>query len=903
MFNTDKMKDLTPLDVVFTPGESPTAQKLQGMQEQDANAIRELEMAIGDMYNNSGHTYSWLNTLARMIGNSDDLNPVILPSYEENDYIQNLTAGKSEHELDLIPVGVGAEIIKESYDSSVDPMAYKNDVSLLVEEGDWTITQAQEENGNQKNEKRIVTHSPSTGGYIIFNKVTTGKGSIDEHAKHSLIPTLAQAKTGGPYVTMSLSSAASNTYVLTLPDIKTDADISGNPVDVSLSNTKTHIVTGRKYEFPHYFFSIDGLDLASDDTTSPKPEKIFPLNVFQIYNWDTKEKLSGIIEVRASVINIARKYQVYVRFQKDIQVDVGARYIVAVSGNSITQYIKALSRFMIEHKHAGNDMVRHIAHKDLLGLRTASVDTNNRSSFYGPSSIDANDHSMYFHRNGFTSTDKGAGGNVIRGDVVVGSKVTGHDDAIHENYNVLADSNALVFGNHANGGKLFHEKINTHKISISRKNVPRIYSGPALKMIGSLNPTLSCLQMYLLGNLRITGDVVLGTDANNAVIIPGDLYLKRSLTLIPSDDEIIPMEAGSVRYSQKAQSPVFHNGIVEVPLGRTGCEILVGTGTTSFGKHNGTNAICIQAAIDEAAVNGGIVKILRGEYNVGLTTITIPQNVEVRGEGKLTIVKGTGTIFLLNGQSAKVGHMIVTGESAGAMATYGVVHNTSETVVENIQFIFCQTGQIVNSIAQRCVIGAANSYVSCTSNLSYEGTPHYTNKMIVYKPVGHTNDYRMANWSDKATILKNLKATSGIAMIYDESPATNSIGKGAFKVTGTGTIVYDDFMPVSPYNGVGGNIDAWKIGTEGTISVGAKCFDQNYVELGNVTFITTATDLAISMNHYWGIAVDGGSGFKLTTNTRFIKPYISITKNNNGIYFDGFEIYPMSVARVAAYMT
>ena len=898
----DKLKDLTPLSVYFSQGEAPTAEKLEGMMKQIEEGVEYLENTVGDSFNRTEYSKTWLNNIARTLGDLSMLSPRVLPSYEEENYMQDLLPGRVEHELDLIPTGVGSAIISVSNDASVVIGQFKSSVDLLENPGDWTIAPALLENGNQKNHKKLVTHSPAEGNTITFTKVTTGRGSVKEGGNYNLIPTPAQAETAGPFVTIALANEATNEYLFTLPVITKDYDKLGNIVDARLSNTVDHSVAGRNYTFPDYFFDPAGLDLASDDT-GVRPEKKFPLNIMQIYSWSTGEKLEGIVEIYTSPIPSARKYQCTVKFKQDVLLDLNDQYMIVVNGTSISDYIQSLSDFALDHSHAGDDMGRHISHADLLDLRTSTTDFANRSTYYGPSSISNNDHSMYLHRNGFTDSDVGGGANIMRGNLVVGNTDLGAAGE-HEHYNLNQDSFSLYFGHLANSAEIFYEKNAVHVAPEGRRNIPETYSGNALKVKGSVNDSNNRLNTILEGSLRVTKDVVLGSLEEDSLFVSGHAYFKHSLTLIPREQTGIPFEEGTMYYDKTEKELLVHNGSQLIAPGKVGIAAIVGDGINSFGKFNGPDGVSIQAGIDEASANGGgIVKVLKGTYDVGFISLTIPSNVQVVGEGSITLIKGSETVVTLSATSidAGISNVALSGPNPGVALRLISIEGT-RGVVSNIGCSFATQAIEIAANASHTLVESSITYSNCTSRTicrSYDPT----NKISIVRPAGFTPDFRMHNWGDKEGYASKWLVDNGTIALSYEDLENSTVGRGAIKILGTGSMYFDELMPVSPVTGIAGYCDAKAIGS-GVIHMGVLCYDKNYNYLGwNGGFLMSNVALPTSYLHKWGVQVDEGTAIdSFIAGTRFVRPYFSIGTNSAGIILDNFEIYPMTVSRVATYI-
>jgi len=523
----DKLRDLTPVDVNYSPGERPTDEKLEGGETQTREALEYLEATIGDAFGESLETnLMYVSNLSRDIGDRSRLNPILKPNVDMSSYIQNLDIGEMEHELDLIPVGNGATIISSSADTSVIPGQYKSSTSLLEIEGDWTILPGLVEGSIEKNSRKLITHSPSSGGTVTFANVTSGRGSSFIGASHNVIPSIAQAEDGGPFITVALSDAINNIYTIQLPSESTTETRLHESGNASISNTKAAIGGGQQMELPAWLFEVAGLDMGANDSGTGQG-KVFPLNVVRIYDWLNKKVIDGLLEVKASGSAGSRKWEMICTFRSDIALDtVTGEYLLITSGTSISEYVNALASDLYFHKHMGDDMIRGIKHADTFGLRTGDI-AGSRSAFYGPSSIDNNDHSMYFHRDGFTDSDIGSGGNVIRGDAVIGNTDLGMA-ATHEHYNLTADSYKLYFGETSSASqKIFFDKVKEQTLPLAWGTIPSTYSDTAMVIVPPLDDATSLERTAIVeGHFRAEGDVVLGTTVSNNVYITGEFRSK-----------------------------------------------------------------------------------------------------------------------------------------------------------------------------------------------------------------------------------------------------------------------------------------------------------------------------------------------------------------------------------------
>lgn len=899
-FKTDKIRDLTPLVTSFIPGESPTAEKLQGMMRQADAAIAYLENKVGDLAGEEGIYNTWGTTLARNIGDFSKLNPIVLPNLEILLYEQQLVAGQVEHELDMVPIGLLNNLIESTGDSSIVISQWKSSVKELEKPGDWTIEFSYIENGKVKRGRKLVTHSPAEGGSVVFKAVTSGRGSSLESSSENTIPNLAQAEDGGPFLDIEVVDSFAKTYLVTLPQRTKMYDKLGNIINFSASNSKSNVGLNSQYELPQWFFGADGLSLETDDVDGFP--KFIPLNLITLYDWDTKKEVEGIISLQASATPATRKFQFILQTKQDLILNIATgRYVITVAGNSIANQLKGLAEAVYHNTGAGNEMMRILSHKNLLDLRTGSVNYTNRSAFYGPSNINNNDHSMYFHRNGFTDTDKGAGGNVIRGDVVIGSTSTGLDDNIHENFNVITDSFALRFGNIINGPQVKYAKAMTYTIDHSYGSLPLGMVDAGLLIEGAvsdLNPARR--NIFLEGDIRTNGNIVLGKDSSDVIFVQGKMYVNDELTLIPRSTTGIIGEEGKTIYSSDEKAMVVYNGSRWVsPWNYSGYTTTIGDGVTSFGKYNGQTIATFNSALADVA-SGGIIKVLPGSYNFLGNKLSLPANVILEGSDDQTLISGTGIMFEAVGTNVTYRRFKIQNASVGIKASL------DKTTVDSVSFSNCGSAIQVTQTGTNLNVLENITYTNCTKTIDYPNNAPISSSQTVTRSALNYTDKTVNDWNNKEEVLKDYLVSSGTAIVTFNPALEGGIGKGAFSVTGTGVIVCKKMLPVNLNVGIGGHINAKQLGTNGTISVGVICYDASYNNLGTRNFIINNLTLGtgtMENSFYKGmmIATSGYTGLMFPTGTKFVQPVISITANDTGIVFDSFEIDNMTYARVVSW--
>lgn len=894
----DKLRDLTPVDIGYIPGERPTDEKLEGAEVQTKNALEYIEATIGDAFGESLQTdLMYISNISRDIGDRSAMNPVLLPSKTISNYIQSLTLGEMEHELDLIPTGSGAGMISSSGDTSVVPGQYKSTVAELTVTGDWTILPGKTEGGIQKNSRKLVTHAPSSGGTITFAQVTSGRGSAYEGARHNVIPSIAQAQAGGPFINVSVSDAVNNIYTIQLPQEELVVDNVYDSTNATLSNTKSSVGTNQQMRLPSWMFDVAGLDMGADEAGGGP--KVFPLNSIKIYDWIEKRVVPGLLEVKASSTPANRQWEISCTFRSDIILDdVSGQYLLVTNGTSIAEMIGALQRDVYFHTHMGDDMIRGIKHSDLFGLRTGSTTSSDRSAFYGPSNIDNSDHSMYLHRDGYVASDTGGGGNVMRGSIIVGNTNLGPSGS-HEHYNLIDDSYSISFGELDNGGKIYFDKVRQHNIPEGRGNIPTSFSDNALVIRGSRDNGSGTLDTtYVDGNLRVSKDVVLGTSISDDVIISGDIYVKNSMILIPRTVSGLTPETGMMIYSSTENAPIFWNGSSWVNANSAGFGVIVGDGVISFGKFNGTGAATIQSAIDQvAAQGGGKVKVLRGNYSYGATAVVIKSGVIVEGEGAGTKVTSTATAFRFQAGSDKAGlrDISITTTDTGAEV------NGTNHELGGLNIINAQNGITLSAGTTGSRIDSDIRYTNVTTRINSLSTSS-TNLVERSKPSNFANGFYLVDYTNKPSLLDKWKKISGAGTLSFNSGGDSRYGgPGNWQISGVGAWVFEDYMPVSPSVGVGGYIHMNSTDTD-NISVGFEAYNENLALIGERNFVVSNINVPTSWSYYQDIAVLEGSGTKqFPPGTRFIRLIVRSNSNSGLVFFDGVQIHPMNFATISLY--
>jgi len=180
-------------------------------------------------------------------------------------------------------------------------------------------------------------------------------------------------------------------------------------------------------------------------------------------------------------------------------------------------------------------------------------------------------------------------------------------------------------------------------------------------------------------------------------------------------------------------------------------------------------------------------------------------------------------------------------------------------------------------------------------------------------PVDRGHVLMPTNWADKTSIDKFWIRSSGGPDDPVYSSTDSAIGKGSLLFpTGTnGVWLLERFYAVSPLIGIGGY---FCIKGQGSFSIGVNFYDSNFNLLAapggsaQSNFMGTFSGTASNWTMYKGYLIgEGGTWNSITnrsmpTGTRFIKPRITLTSNNNA-RVDAFTLFPSSpFSMIAAYV-
>lgn len=462
----DKLRRTHPLNITFSEGEQPTAAKLTAIASQARTGARTLEKAVGDLWNQSGDSIlsDWplqIPNLARMVGESKWLNPVLYPVTEQFTYTDNVGVtyqGKNQGYLRFKPAslssitgsGLGSnrvasdDLVRSSGDYWVDSatgrflsfgaLAAAAEVSYTVDSSGWAITDSNTPNvipDPRQTEFTGCRISSVSGVYYIHlppRRPLTLSG-FDKPERYPPSSDFAdnEANSITPYKLWQYSTVA-------LADIH-----YRYPLPQELSEVIDGLAEGTALP--------DGFLYLWDQTTNTVVEDA----VFK------KSSLGDwIFEISSTSADLASK----VTANENQSSYNSSNYSIIVAGNPIARSIYALYKTIYNSTHNNKgDFSPIVSHDDLEGLNHDSplyiVTPPSTLATNGPwfASNWSNDgHTSLLSRRGSFGTDsayyRDVNDNAMLGDLVLGSTnyATDANLGISNRLNVTYDSQRLWWG-------------------------------------------------------------------------------------------------------------------------------------------------------------------------------------------------------------------------------------------------------------------------------------------------------------------------------------------------------------------------------------------------------------------------------------------------------------------------
>lgn len=330
----DRLKELTPVNVTFSTGESPTPNKLESSFAQLSNAMDILERAIGDTWNQSSETSgplyadpNYITNLSRAVGNMSYLNPSSLGENELSATAEAVPEGRNVFVLNNAPDNptVEEEVVFSNPGTVFQTLVATKE--LVDGSGDYFI----------KPNGMVYTFNPTGPSHTVDYTYTTVADSYSG-ASYNVIPDPSQTDSR---CTVIVSGSGRQ---ITLPTV-TDSG--------SLNYTQQLSLPGE-------------LDSLADDEEIPSG---------YIYVWDNigdgaSQRPNSIVEgltfrkIGAPGSSLATFYAEGVDLA--ISATQPNRYSVICTGAKTTRVMAFLRDYLISHTHNDN-ISQFLTHSDLLG--------------------------------------------------------------------------------------------------------------------------------------------------------------------------------------------------------------------------------------------------------------------------------------------------------------------------------------------------------------------------------------------------------------------------------------------------------------------------------------------------------------------------------------------------------
>lgn len=167
-----------------------------------------------------------------------------------------------------------------------------------------------------------------------------------------------------------------------------------------------------------------------------------------------------------------------------------------------------------------------------------------------------------------------------------------------------------------------------------------------------------------------------------------------------------------------------------------------------------------------------------------------------------------------------------------------------------------------------------------------------------------TSGYLTMYQSNKSSYLYKWIRTSGTGTLTYIDTSNCKMGRGVWAVTGDGTWVLADYVPVLLDAGVGGYVTFYATsGNTATFTVGHFGYDGNYALLSdNGGFLSDAQAVTTSWQYFNDFCIGAGTTKNtFAEGTTFLRPRITVASNTGTVYFDAFSIFIANAATIAQY--
>ena len=460
---SDKLRDLSPVNVSFFSGEQPSAAKLSSWAAQIATGLENVEKALGDLWSDSHPLFASANTpvggwaynkvgtglgseqrhlqqtsLARLLGPASALNPRMLTGITASIVGETVPSGyETEFYLRYIPTS-GTVIFSDATRFTTEVA----NADLVLTEGDYFV--------DYTTGRVVVFNTDSSPGTVDYNVDMSGDymGDSYEGASFNVIPDLNQA------TKCTMAGPAGGFYTITLPTI---TDQQANYTQLASTLVATHDPNyGAQLYLPGYFAA----EFIAGD--------LIPDGLVKLWDGDASAFVEGISFYYVS--------QAQIQCSDEQTLAAGSdRYSLVVVGTDICRLLDSVRSKYRKHQHNGTEGDARVKHSDLSG-QVAGVKLIGTDLFgYGPhdNQFPGNVHPQYLHRAG---RDSSPTQNAMLGDILLASVDT--DGTPPRPFTPTVDSFKIFFGGYSSSHPAVYFDTSDDALKVLYKHV---YADQGLK--------------------------------------------------------------------------------------------------------------------------------------------------------------------------------------------------------------------------------------------------------------------------------------------------------------------------------------------------------------------------------------------------------------------------------------
>jgi len=387
---SDKLRDLFPVNVTFSAGEQPSAEKLTNWARQTNSALNLVSLALGDLWGDSYPVFSgssntpiggWafnksgtslgseqrhlqILNLARLMGPASALNPRILSDNTATITGESVPANVNEFYLEFIP---------ES-----GTLTFSNGTQFATETTEGGVSTTGKYYVDYSTGRVVVWDTGSSPGTATYDVDVSASymGDTYEGARFNVIPDPNQS------TKCTVSGPTAGKYTIAFPTV-TDQQANWDDTSTTLSAVDDLNYLAQ-LNLPEYFSN----EYTAGDQIAE--------GLVGLWDGDSKVVLPNVTFFYVSQTSIQ------VSVNTGVTLEVGSdRYSLCVVGVDITRTLDSLRSRYRKHRHDGTNGSQRIKHGDLDQLAHGGETLNSfvfQFTPYTTGTGDRVDHPQYLYR-------------------------------------------------------------------------------------------------------------------------------------------------------------------------------------------------------------------------------------------------------------------------------------------------------------------------------------------------------------------------------------------------------------------------------------------------------------------------------------------------------------------------